>query len=107
MTKTNKRTFAPQVIHLNDETDILNWLTDNKSKINHESISAIEYMLYEEVDEKVVVITLNDEFEQRMNLTIDPDEIDITLDTIMEWALKEEEYELCERIKYLKDGDDN
>lgn len=84
------------------DQDVMQWLAENKSVINHESLTLIEYMLYNEVSTKQISVRLVMEGDEgRLNLTVHPDEISITLDTIMKWALDEEEYEVCERVKHL------
>lgn len=94
---------TPHEIHVEEPFDIFQWLQDNSDIVNHHSVALIEKMLYDDVQGKLIVVKLIDCHDQRVSLTISRDEIDVTLDTIFDWAIKEEEYEICARIKYLRE----
>lgn len=95
-------TYEPLLVTVDFDQDVLKWLEDNKRLVNHESLTLIEFMLYEDITTKQTSVRLlNNSDSGKLNLTVHPDEISITLETIMKWALEVEEYEMCERIKYL------
>jgi hypothetical protein len=85
--------------------DIFEW-TQNKGKdiLMPELLVGCEELLYNDLDEVLClrVESLVRDKQVSFDFKITKEGVDETLDKIMEWALQNEEYEICQRIKLLK-----
>lgn len=91
-------------IYIGDQ-DLYLWMQENPQTIWPELVTAAEEMLYTEKDE-VLAIQIENRVKNRrglFDLFVRMDDVDDTLSKAMNWAEDEEEYELCQRIKYLTD----
>ena len=87
------------------ESDIFEWATDRgKSVLMSELLVGCEELLYNELNE--VKCLRVESFVRGKHMAYDfsiyKDGYDETLDKIMEWALENEEYEMCQRVTVLK-----
>ena len=86
-------------------SDIFEWATDKgKSVLMAELLVGCEELLYNELDE--VKCLRVESFVRGKHVDYDfsiyKDVYDETLKKIMEWALENEEYEMCQRVTELK-----
>jgi hypothetical protein len=88
------------------QKDIYEWLKgDGKSILMPELLSGCEKVVVDEIEEIQVlrVESLVRGQQKAFDFFARKWEVEDTLDKIMEWALSEEEYEICERVKILRD----
>tara|TARA_B100001778_G_scaffold297106_1_gene270384 strand:+ start:148 stop:474 length:327 start_codon:yes stop_codon:yes gene_type:complete len=92
------------VIHIGD-TDIFYWTQNNPHIIFPELIVAAEELLYKNKDE-MFAFQVENVFGRKKNsfdFFVRKKEVGETLSKAMAWAVEEEEYELCTRIKLLQE----
>lgn len=103
----------PYEVQIDDE-DVQLWLTENKGTVNHEVLTAAEKFVYDEMDEPVCAVVLNvggSKYEVKgeaidvltITIVVGKTEIDEVLSSINTWAIENEEYEMCQRIKNLNE----
>ena len=87
------------------DQDIYLWMHGNPQTIWPELVTAAEELLYNDENEVLAL-----QVENRINikrgifdLFVRKQEVNDTLSKAMVWAIDEEEYELCTRIKNLED----
>ena len=87
------------------DQDIYLWMHGNPQTIWPELVTAAEELLYNDENEVLAL-----QVEYRINnkrgifdLFVRKQEVNDTLSKAMVWAIDEEEYELCTRIKNLED----
>lgn len=92
-------------VHIGN-TDIFNWtMNDGKHIIMPELLVGCEELLYNDLEE-VKCLRVEAEIrgkQKAFDFSVKSDGVDVTLDKILEWALEEEEYEICERVKHLNE----
>lgn len=96
-------------IHIGD-TDIYEWTMGvGKSHLMPELLIGCEELLYNELDEvKCVRVEAQIRKQKKaFDFSVQRKSIGDTLDKILEWALNEEEYEMCERVKNLNEYIEN
>jgi hypothetical protein len=85
--------------------DIFEW-TQGKGKdiLMPELLVGCEELLYNDLDEVLClrVESLVRENQVSFDFKITKNGVNETLDKVMEWAIDNEEYEICQRIKLLK-----
>lgn len=99
----------------------LDWLDNNRSIIINESLTAVEKILYEDINEFVPVLKLtgtkiskfitdieinnlkNTKQKPFILLGIDKSDINSVLEKSMNWCIDNEEYEICHRVKLLQE----
>lgn len=95
-------------------TDANDWLQENKGLVNHEVLTATEKFIYDNSTEPVVALILHvngEEYELHgeslrvlsLSIVVSEGEIEYSLENINKWAIDNEEYEMCQRIKNLND----
>ena len=92
-------------IHIG-KIDIFEWtMGAGKEKIMPELLVGCEEILYSDLYEVkcLRVEALVRDKQKAFDFSVKRDGIDETLDKILIWALDEEEYEICERVKNLKE----
>ena len=92
-------------VHIGD-TDIYEWTMGvGKQILMPELITGCEEVLYEDKDEvkcaRVECIIRKQK--KAFDFNVQRESITDTLDKILEWAIQEEEYEICERVKNLNE----
>lgn len=88
------------------EQDIAEWLKeDGKRHLMPELLAGCERLLWVEDDElKVFRVEASIRGQSKaFDFFVRRKEMNDTLDKIMEWAIDEEEYEMCERVKNVKE----
>lgn len=88
------------------ETDIQEWTQNvGKSILMPELLVGCEELLYNDLDEVLCarVETIIRKSPKAFDFSVKRDGVELTLDKILEWALNEEEYEMCERVKNLNE----
>ena len=91
-------------IYIGDQ-DIYLWMHGNPQTIWPELITAAEELLYNDEDE-VLALQIENRIKNKrglFDLFVRKEEVNDTLSKAMVWAIEEEEYELCTRIKNLED----
>jgi hypothetical protein len=91
-------------IYIGDQ-DIYLWMHGNPQTIWPELITAAEELLYNKEDE-VLALQIENRIKNKrglFDLFVRKEEVNDTLSKAMVWAIEEEEYELCTRIKNLED----
>lgn len=91
-------------IYIGDQ-DIYLWMHGNPQTIWPELITAAEELLYNGEDE-ILALQIENRIKNKKNLFdlfVTKGEVNDTLSKAMVWAIDEEEYELCTRIKNLED----
>ena len=91
-------------IYIGDQ-DIYLWMHGNPQTIWPELITAAEELLYNDEDE-ILALQIENRIKNKKNLFdlfVTKSEVNDTLSKAMVWAIEEEEYELCQRIKNLED----
>ena len=91
-------------IYIGDQ-DIYLWMHGNPQTIWPELVTAAEELLYNDEDEVLALQIENRVKNKRglFDLFVRKEEVNDTLSKAMVWAIEEEEYELCTRIKNLED----
>lgn len=92
-------------IHIG-KTDIYEWTMGvGKNTLMPELLVGCEELLYNGLDEVkcVRVEALIRKETKAFDFSVKRENITDTLDKILEWALNEEEYEICERVKNLNE----
>lgn len=92
-------------IHIGN-TDIFEWtMNQGKKIIMPELLVGCEELLYNDLDtvKCIRVEALVRGKSKAFDFNIDRTHIDDTLGKILNWALDEEEYEMCERVKNLNE----
>lgn len=92
-------------VHIGD-TDIYEWtMGEGKDTLMPELLVGCEEILYNELDEVkcVRVEAIIRGTQKAFDFNVRRSHIEDTLDKILEWALNEEEYEMCERVKNLNE----
>ena len=88
------------------QTDIFEWtMNEGKSVIMPELLVGCEELLYNDL-ESVKCIRIEAIIRgntKAFDFNVERENIDDTLDKILKWALAEEEYEMCERVKNLNE----
>ena len=92
------------VIHIGD-TDIFTWTQNNPHIIFPELIIAAEELLYKDKNEMFAFQVENyvSRKKNSFDFFVRKKEVSETLSKAMDWAIGEEEYELCTRIKLLQE----
>ena len=89
------------------ETDLYEWLQwEGKSVLMPELLTGLERILYEGDIEELKVLRVEALIrgqQKAFDFYARKWEMEDTLDKIMEWALEDEEYEICERVKILRE----
>lgn len=88
------------------KTDIYEWtMGKGKNILMPELLVGCEELLYNDLDEvKCLRVEANVRNNQKaFDFSVKSDGVNETLDKIMEWALYNEEYEICERVKNLNE----
>ena len=88
------------------ETDIFEWTQGvGKSIMMPELLCSCEKLLYDDLLEiKAVRVEASIKGNKKsFDFLVKRDGIDDTLEKIMNWAISEEEYEMCQRVKNLQD----
>ena len=91
-------------IYIGDQ-DIYLWMNENPQTIWPELVTAAEELLYNNENEVLALQVENRINNKRgiFDLFVRKQEVNDTLSKAMVWAIDEEEYELCTRIKNLED----
>ena len=91
-------------IYIGDQ-DIYLWMHGNPQTIWPELVPAAEELLYNDENEVLALQVENRINNKRgiFDLFVRKQEVNDTLSKAMVWAIDEEEYELCTRIKNLED----
>ena len=91
-------------IYIGDQ-DIYLWMHGNPQTIWPELVTAAEELLYNNENEVLALQVENRINNKRgiFDLFVRKQEVNDTLSKAMVWAIDEEEYELCTRIKNLED----
>ena len=91
-------------IYIGDQ-DIYLWMNENPQTIWPEFVTAAEELLYNDENEVLALQVENRINNKRgiFDLFVRKQEVNDTLSKAMVWAIDEEEYELCTRIKNLED----
>ena len=91
-------------IYIGDQ-DIYLWMHGNPQTIWPELVTAAEELLYNDENEVLALQVENRINNKRgiFDLFVRKQEVNDTLSKAMVWAIDEEEYELCTRIKNLED----
>lgn len=90
-------------IHIGN-TDIYEWtMGEGKRDLMPELLIGCEELLYNDLDEvKCVRIEAQIRNQKKaFDFSVQRKSVEDTLDKILQWALYEEEYEICERVKNL------
>jgi len=87
------------------DQDIYLWIHGNPQTIWPELVTAAEELLYNNENEVLALQVENRINNKRgiFDLFVRKQEVNDTLSKAMVWAIDEEEYELCTRIKNLED----
>tara|TARA_Y100000816_G_C25571733_1_gene308066 strand:- start:26 stop:352 length:327 start_codon:yes stop_codon:yes gene_type:complete len=87
------------------DQDIYLWMHGNPQTIWPELVTAAEELLYNNENEVLALQVENRINNKRgiFDLFVRKQEVNDTLSKAMVWAIDEEEYELCTRIKNLED----
>lgn len=87
------------------DQDIYLWMHGNPQTIWPELVTAAEELLYNDENEVLALQVENRINNKRgiFDLFVRKQEVNDTLSKAMAWAIDEEEYELCTRIKNLED----
>ena len=87
------------------DQDIYLWMHGNPQTIWSELVTAAEELLYNDENEVLALQVENRINNKRgiFDLFVRKQEVNDTLSKAMVWAIDEEEYELCTRIKNLED----
>ena len=87
------------------DQDIYLWMHGNPQTIWPELVTAAEELLYNDENEVLALQVENRINNKRgiFDLFVRKQEVNDTLSKAMVWAIDEEEYELCTRIKNLED----
>lgn len=99
------------------DDNVPNWLNNNKQILVPEMITTAEKIIYDDIKETVPVIKLvgnkitkfiktskdTKNVDPSIIIGLDMDDIDDMLGKSLKWAIDEEEYELCHRIKLLQE----
>ena len=87
------------------DQDIYLWMHGNPQTIWPELVTAAEELLYNDENEVLALQVVNRINNKRgiFDLFVRKQEVNDTLSKAMVWAIDEEEYELCTRIKNLED----
>ena len=95
-----------EVLVLNvDSFELEDFMEANRGLMVAEVIAATEELIYKDL-EKVDVIKINvilPRGKTVLNCSLERHEAVDGLDKVLEWALEKEEYEMCHRIKLMKD----
>ena len=95
-----------RVLELNVESfNIEEFMEANRGLMVAEVLSATEELIYKDL-ERVEVIRINVKMPRGktvLKCSLDKEEGIDGLDRLLEWALEKEEYEMCHRIKLMKD----
>jgi len=92
-------------IHIGD-TDIYEWtMGEGKRTLMPELLVGCEELLYNDLDEvKCVRVEAQIRKQKKaFDFSVQRKSVEDTLDKILQWALYEEEYEICERVKKLNE----
>ena len=92
-------------VHIGN-TDIFEWtMNQGKKVIIPELLVGCEELLYNDLDtvKCIRVEALVRGKAKAYDFNIDRTHVEDTLDKILKWALAEEEYEMCERVKNLNE----
>lgn len=90
-------------IHIGN-TDIYEWtMGEGKRALMPELLVGCEELLYNDLDEvRCVRVEAQIRKEKKaFDFSVQRKSVEDTLDKILQWALYEEEYEICERVKNL------
>jgi len=96
-------------IHIGN-TDIYEWtMSEGKRTLMPELLVGCEELLYNDLDEvKCVRVEAQIRKEKKaFDFNVQRKSVEDTLDKILQWALYEEEYEICERVKNLNNYVEN
>ena len=95
-----------RVLELNVESfSIEEFMESHRGLMVAEVLSATEELIYKDL-ERVEVIRINVKMPRGktvLKCSLDKEEGIDGLDRLLEWALEKEEYEMCHRIKLMKD----
>lgn len=95
-----------RVLELNVESfNIEEFMESHRGLMVAEVLSATEELIYKDL-ERVEVIRINVKMPRGktvLKCSLDKEEGIDGLDRLLEWALEKEEYEMCHRIKLMKD----
>lgn len=104
-------THEPREFEVSLES-VNDWLTQSKGIVNHELLTAIEYMIYSDDDhDEVCALVINldtteiydgEQKPATIIISVTTEHLDHTLESINKWSIESEEYEMCQRIKNLK-----
>lgn len=87
--------------------DIYEWVTseDGRATMFPILMSGVEKTIEEDLEEHHVlrVESLVNYNMQKFNFYVKKEDLSDTLEKIMEWALEEEEYEICARVKKVEE----
>ena len=94
------------VIHIGD-TDIFTWTQNNPHIIFPELIVAAEELLYKNKDEMFAfqVENMLGRKKNSFDFFVRKKEVGETLTKAMDWAIGEEEYELCKQVRFMHNRD--
>lgn len=117
--KISTETFDKYIILKIDigDDNVPNWLNNNKQILIPELLSTAEKIIYDDIKETVPVLKLigdkisnfiktgkdTKNIDPSIIIGLDFDDIDPMLGKSLIWAIEEEEYELCHRIKLLQE----
>ena len=94
------------VVYIGDE-DIQTWTqTVGKSVLMPELLVGCEELLYNDKEDEIVCARVEAVIRGKpkaFDFSVRKTHIEDTLDKILEWALNEEEYEICQRVKNLNE----
>lgn len=87
------------------DTDLAEFMESNRGLMVAEVISATEELIYKDL-EKIDVMRIKIHLPHGktiLNCSLLKEEAIDGLDKVLEWALEKEEYEMCHRIKLIKE----
>lgn len=88
--------------------DIYEWVTsdDGKKTMMPILIEGCESIIDKDLEEKKVLVveSIQKYASRRFSFYVRKEEMEETLGKIMDWALENEEYEICARVKKIEDN---
>lgn len=88
-----------------DFTQLDKWMSDNRSLMVNETITAVEELLFMKLPRvKIMTLELTAPFGKTiLDVKVDMSDAEFALEQGMDWAIECEDYELAHRIKLLQE----
>lgn len=85
--------------------ELPNFMQNNRAILANEIVTAAEEMLYNDIEEAQVckITVLGNNSKNILNCKITLNDILRDINTLLDWSVEEEEYELSHRIKLIMD----